>query len=348
MIPRLDISFPLSRQWNYWFGKQYMPQDGEYLLNHARSGIVIALRAVLPHGGRVGVMAYNCHTVANAIVNAGCKPVFVDITMDLHINIANLPADLDALIVTNLFGIRNDIATIRKHCPNIFIIVDNAHGYGLPAEGDFSVYSINQGKFPALGPGGLLYVNKNLLNTACIDNSQKSPKTIMQYINEIYESLPGYGFIAQVNLFVQMLVKALAYSKLCYWFVRKLKKNIKPNVREQVVMKQMAYGIRRIYKAWLPNVEMEIAKQKRNAVKISELGYKTIIGGNAFMAIIRTDDIASVKAEFAKRGIESETHFVHAIDWATEFGYQRASCPNSERLTKELLMIPTYTRIEKK
>ena len=79
MIPRLDIKFPLKRQWKFWFGRQYEPKEGEYLLNHARTGIVMALRAALPDGGRVGVVAYNCHTVANAVVNAGCTPVFVDV-----------------------------------------------------------------------------------------------------------------------------------------------------------------------------------------------------------------------------------------------------------------------------
>ena len=156
MIPRLNIEFPLKRQWCYWFGKQYEPQKGEYLLNHARTGIVMALRAALPKGGRVGVVAYNCYTVANAVVNAGCVPFFVDVTEKLTIDIESVPVDLDAIVVTNLFGIRNDLEAIRKKCPRAIIIVDNAHGYGLPVEGDFTVYSINQGKFPALGEGGVL------------------------------------------------------------------------------------------------------------------------------------------------------------------------------------------------
>ena len=86
MTPRLDIRFPLRRQWLYWFGRQYEPQEGEYLLNHARTGIALALKATLPNGGRVGVVAYNCHTVANAVVNAGCTPVFLDVTERLQID----------------------------------------------------------------------------------------------------------------------------------------------------------------------------------------------------------------------------------------------------------------------
>ena len=70
-----------------------------------------------------------------------------------------------------------------------------------------------------------------------------------------------------------------------------------------------------------------------------------IIGENAFMAVTRTNDPEGLKKAFAARGIESETHFKHAIDWAQEFGYQLGSCPKAEELTKQLVMIPTYRKI---
>ena len=328
MIPRLNIEFPLKRQWCYWFGKKYEPCEGEYLLNHARTGIVMALRATLPNGGRVGVVAYNCHTVANAVAQAGCVPVFMDVTDDLTIDIATVPADLDAIVVTNLFGIRNDIAAIRKRLPNAIIIVDNAHGYGLPAEGDFTVYSINQGKFPALGPGGILCVNLKENN-------------IIEAIDAMYERMPGYSKMGEMKLFCSMLIKAIAYSRCMYWLTMKLKKTANPDVHEPITMKRMASGIRRLYNAWLPNAEIEIEKQRRNAEKIDGVIY----GDNAFMAIVRTNNPKALKREFAKRGIETETHFKHCIEWAKEFGYVEGSCPKAEELTQKLLMIPTYRAI---
>jgi len=326
MIPRLDIQFPLKRQWDYWFGTAYVACEGEYLLNHARTGIVMALRATLPKGGRVGVVAYNCHTVANAVVNAGCVPFFVDVTEDLKIDSASIPADLDAIVVTNLFGIRNDIATIRKRLPKAIIIVDNAHGYGLPAEGDFTVYSINQGKFPALGEGGLLY--------AIEDWRLK--------IDDLYKALPSYGFVAQVKLFAQMMVKAIAYSPCFYWLVMKLKKSANPDVHETVSMKRMSPGIRRLYKAWLPKADEAIAAQKHHASQISGAFY----GDNAFMAIIKCDDPIALQKQYAARGIETATHFNRCIDWAKQFGYKEGSCPNAEYLVNHLLMIPTYSAVK--
>lgn len=334
MIPRLDIQFPLRRQWQYWFGKQYEPSEGEYLLNHARAGIVLALKAALPNGGPVGVVAYNCHTVANAVVNAGSTPVFIDVTDELKINTASIPADLDAIVVTNLFGIHNDINAIRERCPHMVIIVDNAHGYGLPVEGDFTVYSINQGKFPALGEGGLLYANEDW----------------RLKIDDLYKALPGYNFIAQLKLFAQMMIKAIAYSPCIYWLTMKMKKSTNPKVHEKVTMLQMAPGVRRLYQAWLPNADNEITAQRANAKQICNIQSKIsnsqyMIGSNAFMAIVRTEDPAALKAEFAKRGVETETHFKNAITWAKQFGYVEGSCPKAEELTTKLVMIPTYTRV---
>ena len=198
MIPRLDISFPLRRQLTYWFGKEYEPHKGEYLLNHARSGIVMALRAALPQGGRVGVVAYNCDTVFNAVYQAGCQCVFLDVAERLTINVERLSANkLDAIVVTNLFGIHNDIESIHKACPQAFIIVDNAHGYGLPADGDCTVYSINQGKSPALGEGGLLVVS-----------ALRANEEVRLKIEEQYRELPGYSAFQFWKLFAMMKAKA--------------------------------------------------------------------------------------------------------------------------------------------
>ena len=329
MIPRLNISFPLKRQWCYWFEKQYEPQKGEFLLNHARTGIVMVLRATLPKGGRVGVVAYNCHTVANAVTNAGCTPFFVDVTEDLRIDIESVSVDLDAIVVTNLFGIRNDVEAIRKRLPKAIIIVDNAHGYGLPAEGDFTVYSINQGKFPALGEGGILVV------------SQKLPTMLQKSIEEQYAAISSYGFVAQVKLFAQMLEKAIAYSRCMYWLTIRLKKSSNPKVHQEVIMKKMAPGVRRLYKAALPEIPKMIEMQRKNAAKIDGAFY----GDNAFMAIVRCEDPAALQKQYAARGIETATHFSRCIDWAEQFGYKRGSCPKAEELTTKLLMIPTYRAI---
>jgi dTDP-4-amino-4,6-dideoxygalactose transaminase len=306
------------------------------LLNHARSGIVMALRAALPKGGRVGVVAYNCHTVANAVVESECNPVFVDVTENLRVDLQYLAGlQLDAIIVTNLFGIHNDIAAIRAAQPNAIIIVDNAHGYGLPAEGDFTVYSINQGKFPALGEGGILYVD----NPAYAESIQTQ-----------YASLKGYSITQETKLYLTMLLKSLMHTPWIYraLTLRMKQKRTSVACRSKVVLKRMAKGVSSMYQPALPTIPQEIAQQQRNAQTIAHylLNQKWTLhtwwGDNAFMLIAQTSDTEALKNHLLQHGVETATHFARAIEWAKEFGYTEGQCPMAERLTKELIMIPTY------
>ena len=338
MIPRLHISFSLGKQLAFCFGKSYTPQTGEYLLNHARSGIIMALRAALPNGGRVGVVAYNCHTVANAVEQAGCTPVFVDVTEDLHIDLQHLSKlQLDALVLTNLFGIHNDITAVRQAVGSATIIVDNAHGYGLPAEGDFTVYSINQGKFPALGEGGILYVN----NPGYAESIQTQ-----------YAALKGYSIVQEAKLYLTMLLKTLMHTPWIYraLTLRMKQKRTSVACRSEVVLKRMAKGVSRIYQRALPTIPQEIDQQLHNAQTIADdllnekRAQRAWWGENAFMLIAQTDDLEALKNHLLQHGVESATHFARAIEWATEFGYQLGSCPVAEKLTQELLMIPTYKK----
>lgn len=336
MIPRLQISFPRNNQCTFWLGREYSPQEGEYLLNHARSGIVMALRAALPKGGRVGVVAYNCHTVANAVVEAGATPVFVDVTEDLHVDVQHLTRlQLDAIVVTNLFGIHNDIEAIRAVLGQRPIIVDNAHGYGLPAEGDFTVYSINQGKMPALGAGGLLWVNTEQYQTS---------------IQQQYAALPSYSKSQELKLFITILAKAWMHIPWIYGLITRRMKNHrgKATCREAVALRRMAKGVSRMYQQALPTIAEQIHQQRANAQQMADtliskgLAEQVWYGDNAFMAIARTKDTLGLSKYLADRGVESATHFARAIEWAKDFGYTEGQCPMAERLTKELIMIPTY------
>ncbi len=336
MIPRLQIGFSLKNQRAFWFGDEYAPTQREYLLNHARSGIVMALRAALPKGGRVGVVAYNCHTVANAVVEAGATPVFVDVTEDLHVDVQHLTRlQLDAIVVTNLFGIHNDIEAIRAVLGQRPIIVDNAHGYGLPAEGDFTVYSINQGKFPALGEGGILVVNNELYRHPILQQ---------------YVALPSYSKMQELRLFITMLVKAWMHIPWIYGLLTRRMKAHRGAMacREEVMLCRMAKGVSRMYQQALPTIAEQIQQQRANAQQMADAliskGFAEQVwyGDNAFMAIARTKDAMSLSKYLAARGVESATHFARSIEWAKEFGYTEGQCPMAERLTNELIMIPTY------
>ena len=337
--PRLHIHFSRQQQKAFCFGDTYIPHKGEYLLNHARSGIVMALQAILPNGGRVGVIAYNCHTVANAILEAGCTPVLIDVTEDLHIDIADLAnKQMDAMVLTNLFGIHNDLAPIQLALAHKPIIVDNAHGSGLPAEGDCTVYSINQGKFPSLGEGGILIVN----------NQDYIPA-----IDKQYADIPAYTAMQEAKLFATMLLKSIAYHPWIYGHITMRMKHSRTiaDSRQLVILRKMANGISRMYQNYIASNNNEVECQLANAALIQTLlsvlsSVQTVWwGDNAFMAIARCKDVSTVQQFMAEHGVETATHFANCISWAKQLGYQDGSCPIAEKLVHELVMIPTYKTI---
>ena len=119
--------------------------------------------------------------------------------------------------------------------------------------------------------------------------------------------------------------------------------------REAVAIRRMAKGVSRMYQQALPTIGGQIQQQRTNAQQMADAliskGFAEQVwcGDNAFMAIARTKDTIGISNYLAAHGVESTTHFAHAIEWAKEFGYTLGQCPMAERLTKELIMIPTYT-----
>ncbi len=337
MKPRLEIHF--SREERRWFreGKEYTLPRGEYWLNHCRSGIQLALQALelKPQTG-VGMMVYNCHTVMNAIEQAGCKPVFVDITEGMTIDMEDLARkreQMQVLIVTHLFGIINDVKEIKKRYSDLIIIEDCAHCFEHEIEGEFGVYSVGQGKFPAIGDGGVL-------------------RTISNFkfqIDDLYKALPEYTKKQERKLYVRLWMKAMMYSKGLYWLTRRMKGMRElgsESVREEVTIKKMSRGIANILVHKREEYKEAVQERLQNAAitseRVRELGSECIIGENAFMAVVMCEEPEALKKMLAKRGIETETHFKHCIDWAKQFGYVEGSCPMAEKLVNHLLMVPTY------
>ena len=121
--------------------------------------------------------------------------------------------------------------------------------------------------------------------------------------------------------------------------------------REAVALRRMAKGVSRMYQQALPTIAEQIQQQRANAQQMADeliskgLAGQAWYGDNAFMLIARTKDTLGVSKYLADRGVESATHFARSIEWANQFGYTEGQCPIAERLTTELIMIPTYKKI---
>ena len=340
MKPRLEIRFPLSRQWTYCFGRPYHPEADEFLFNHARSGIMLALQALgLPAGSRIGVMAYNCHTVFNAVAQAGHTPLFLDVTDSLTLDLDDLRKkreSISALVVSHLFGIVSDVETIRKEFPELPVIEDCAHAFGIPEiHGDFAVFSIGQGKLPSLGDGGILMVR----NEGYLEATAK-----------LYDEVPCSTKAQVFRQWGKMLLKSMLYTPLIYTVITEpMKRRRKPSSGiETVSVRRMGRGIRALYGKEITSLPQTITQRKLNAGGMDSFlstlpGVRKVLKGsvNGFMSVAVCDDVPAVKKALREKGIEADTHFAHCIEWAGSFGYAEGSCPQTQGLTRCLLMVPT-------
>lgn len=339
MKPRVEVNFDRAERRAFWKKKpDFQPNENEFLLNHARSGLLLALKSLhLPKGSKVGVMVYNCHTVMNAVAQAGLEVVFIDLNDEMRINQADLSTKADtlnALIVTHLLGIINDIEAIRESHPHLAIIEDCAHVFGKEIVGDFGVYSIGQGKLPSLGDGGILVVNNEKYVSA---------------VEALYEALPEYSRFDDIKLYFRLLLTHWLHRKWVYGiFTSRWKQNKKPQSgHETIAVMKMSRGVRAMFalrKNDIPNIvksRLMNAEKEAEALRNTPLVSNVLIGSNAFMLVARCKNPAKLKEHYAQNGIETATHFSNSLFWAREFGYQ-GDCKNAERLRNELLMIPVY------
>lgn len=340
--PRINIDFSSSKRRIFINPRdEYSTKPNEFLFNHNRSALLFILNYLKISGGNVAVLVYNCHTVSNAIHQAGCNPIYIDVDKSLRIDIDDLRRKsqkyrLDAIIITHLFGIPNDIDAIRN-IVNIPIIEDCAHAFLSPGcgdSGDFAVYSIGQGKFPSVGDGGICIV--------------KNPNYIEGFKNS-YFNISEYSRVERLSLFFRMTAKHIIYHKSLYSFFRKFKPEKTIVAAGRIQIKKMDKGISAIFNHYYPNLSQEMAEQQKNSrTLIQELSSQEVRplvspdNTNCFMLPLDCQDIYAIQTLFLKNGIETATHFKNCIEWAKTFGYIEGSCTNSEYFTKHLLLVPTY------
>lgn len=359
LYPKLNIDYKIKDFLHSilsFFSKNKIEiEDNDTLfLNHARTAIRIALSSFgLRKTSRVGMTAYNCDTVMQSIKKAGFEIEFIDITDNFTLDLDDLAKkskSIDALIVTHLYGIVNDMHRIKNICPNIPIIEDCAHAF-LSANdtvdagtiGDIATYSIGLGKFPSISEGGLLKINNSLY----LDKLQSE-----------YEKLPFYKLKGEFKLLIKNSLYAIAYSPTVYKFITnnlKKKRGVSNSIsdfEERKMSKQSLYLFRKKEK----NFEALKKKQQENTTyiisklndnrdfKIPNYNFSKT---NGFMLPVLLSNKNSLLLTSQNLSIEVTTHFANSIKWAKSFGYKNNYCKNAEKIANSIMIIPTHYNLNK-
>ena len=183
----------------------------------------IALYAILKaigvkDGDEVILPGFTCVVVPNAILYAGARPIYVDISpenfnMNVELIEDIISSKTKAIICQNTFGLSSNIEKIldiaRRY--DLYTIEDCTHGFGGYYNGkpngsfcDAAFYSTQWNKPFSTGIGGFLVVNN---------------QTLLDKIKILEQEKINSGFSERFMLGALLLFKSLFVNRYTHWFL---------------------------------------------------------------------------------------------------------------------------------
>lgn len=324
-----------------------------------RAALLIALKALnLPSGAKVGVPLYCCPVVFRVITRAGYVPVFLDVdeatfcisTKDL----SQKYSELHAVIAVHMFGNMCDIPSLQGAAPNVPFVEDCALSLGsmiggknAGSFGSISIFSFRSGKYVSVGEGGAVFST---------DANLKSK------VEKLVAGLPKPTFFQELRHIGTTYVKSLLRSKPLYGLIghrlwERVNKKLNLSARSDVRLAQ-------IYKADLALARLRFQKLPStiDAYRANAQTYTTNLSldvgalchepSGSFYNRLNYPIIFpspasrdAVAAYLLDKGVDTIKYLDDIVETAkTLYGYH-GTCPNSERLSKTVLLLPNHEKL---
>jgi perosamine synthetase len=322
-----------------------------YFTNYGRTALRLLLSSISKEKLRVGVQAYTCHTIFQAIKKAGHEIVFIDINNQFGLDILDLKtkvSKIDVLIVTHTFGIPENFNVIKKIIGNKIIIEDCCHAflskYGNQYVGtcsDASFFSYGIGKLPPIGQGGFCIIN----------NPDKFP-----VFEELYRKLKFESVLKEILHYVKKCIFSVALKKPLYGLItHKLGKKLdskydfvnKFNFRESKgyrLDQKIFLNDQNLFKKLVQsnNKNLDTFSRTNNSGIDPQLKLVNGVISNHYIVPFLIERRNKLYDLLLKNSIESGKHFHNSIKWATKFGYKTGDCRNTERVIDQIITIPLH------
>lgn len=336
----------------------------------------VALYAILKalgvgRGDRVGMQAYTCIAVPEAVLAAGARPVFIDIeseglNMDASACTAAMSSGIKAIIVQHTFGLPADVRAIQavagRH--GIPVIEDCCHsletqiaGRNVGSFGIAGFYSFEWGKPLVAGVGGSAV-------TTDVELEAKLARDYAGYIS------PPHTLDFRIR--AQYLAYRLFFRPSFYWGTRRILGNfsntglVDSNYHKtygEGESVEFKYRMIESAKSRLERALAEIPAGTAHSNKIVA-DYRRGIGNPLIGHIpvppwaspvyarypLRSPDKCRLLGAAEKCRVEiagwyaTPVHPLLQSEWKG-VGYVAGSCPNAERACSEVVSLPTHRRV---
>lgn len=328
-----------------------------FLFYKGRHAIEAGLKMLnLPVGSQVAINGFTCFVVYKAIVNAGLDVVYLDIPKN---GINFTPKELleklrtnpkiKAVIIQNTLGCPSDIEAISKICRNkkIVLVEDLAHSDG-GKYGDLIALSFSQDKIiDSVSGGALIVKNRSLIDNNITIKSFNVPKTQVLkdrlYPIAVFSIRTLYSFglgkvIHKVLKHLHLLSDPLgnlqnAIYKLPNWHASLAGCYIKTLSKDILHRRKIS----KVYTTTLPS-EILVDEYINKLDKSANIRFPIKVQN-------REDLIKFMKS----KGIYiSDTWYdapVAPKKYLSLTNYKKGQCPNSEKLSLEIINLPTHKNV---
>ncbi len=328
------------------------------LLNSGRAGLHVLLKSLsLPAGSKVGVPLFVCEAVFEAVVHAGCQPVFLDVdpeTMILPASQLDRQDAVAAVVAVHLFGNPVDVHTLSDG-RSIPVIEDCAHalfstmhGRRVGTQGIGAIYSFGLGKPVSIGRLG-----------AAIAAGKKEAESLERVAGGIPPETWGERASRGIqSSAISAMYRKPWYGMFAYELGRTFERALDPmahNVREYATadVQLLALVISKLssYKSRVP-FQQDAWKVLTDAA-IDGSGNEirpqlTEPGGTSDQWVLALNCGSRARRDFLARALlRFEIDSIEMYDGVPEsasrrFGY-RGGAPVAEHLSKTVLAIPVLT-----
>lgn len=347
-----------------------------FAFNSGRSCLLTALEAIgVGQGDEVIIQSFTCNAVINPILKFGAIPIFVDIQKDLNMDISKLEEKITpktkVVIAQHTFGMPGNIEAIKAICEKhkLILIEDCAHALGAKfkdkycgAFGDMSFFSFGRDKVLSSVYGGMLCVNNPEILEKIKEVHRKTELPSEFWIGQqiLHPILTNLLILPFYNVFLGKIIMALAIN------LNLLSKSV---TAEENQGRLPSYFPKR-----MPNALAILAKHQLNKLnrynghrRDIALFYEKELANNPDFEIVFKNIPTGVEPIYLKFPLINKTkkdilarmkaHNVYLNDgWRdsaimppmtelSEMKYRKGSCALAEKISEEIIYLPTHINI---
>lgn len=358
---------------------KFLNSENALFVNQARIGVFLTIKSIIDKTGKTEIVVspYTIADVINMVILAGGEPVFVDIeedTCNINPNLieANITENCSAVLVTHLHGRMCNMELIKEIADkySVYLIEDAAQSFGAKQNGqyagtigDVGIFSFGLYKnVSSIYGGAVVSKDKELFKSISESHSEFNKFKSTWYLKKLLKGL--VTMIATSNLLFRPVV--LPIIKFGYFknikFINKfveteLDVSRKTELPDIYLTKPSKFQTFLAYKnlSMVKNDEdkrIEYAKIYQNRLnQYSELKFQdnTNSSDNIYTYFpVYLERMEELRSYLIKNNIDvGPQHYKNTASILSFEDFYK-NCSVAERVSKNLLLLPTYPRYGEK